>query len=149
MILAPADVRRALPDDPGDPVTIRQLAWLGDARLALVAGLDRGVSEIVAILERRRLVAATSRIFGRLRVESSPRGGFYSVWTGNDLFTVRDRNGRRIDFPSLPGIHALTWSPDERWTAVATEHSIYLFRANEAETAIRRLPVLARNLAWR
>jgi hypothetical protein len=149
VILTSSQLRRGLPDDPGDPITIRQLAWLSETRVVLVMSLDPGPSDIVAVLEGRRLLAATPRIFGRLRIETSPRGGFYSVWTGDNLFGIRDRDGLRIAFPSVPGIHALTWSPDERWTAAATEHSVYLFRTNEDETPVRRLPILARDLAWR
>jgi hypothetical protein len=149
VIFTSSQLRRGLPDDPGDPITIRQLAWLSETRVALVVSVDLGPSDIVAVLEGRKLVAATPRIFGRLRIETSPRGGYYSVWTGDDLFTIRDRNGLRIAFPSLPGVHALTWSPDERWTAAATEHSVYLFRTNDDETPVRRLPILARDLAWR
>jgi hypothetical protein len=84
-----------------------------------------------------------------MRVEASPHGNFFTAWYGDSLVTIRDRNGDLVTFPTIPRVRALTWSPDERWTAVATEHSVFVFRTNTSEASVRRLPIMAYELAWR
>jgi hypothetical protein len=44
--------------------------------------------------------------------------------------------------------HAIAWSPDERWTAVATRASVYVFRTEETDGTLIRIPITVRDLAW-
>jgi hypothetical protein len=151
--LTEADLRRAqISADRTGPLILKDLAWLSDSRLVTVVADfgPRGYQEHLSVIERDRLIGATISEFREgLRVETSPRGGFFAAWFGDSLVTIRDREGDLISFPPLQPVHALTWSPDERWTAAATEHSVFVFRTNEGEARVRRLPILARDLAWR
>jgi hypothetical protein len=132
---------------------ITTVAWLAATRLVAFARTSvRGAGDIQtgAVLVGSRLVGASPRIAAAdIRIETSPRGSYFAVWAGNALVGVYDSAGRTIILPLLSGIRALTWSPDERWTAVATRRSVYVFRTNEGEARVRRLPIVARDLAWR
>jgi hypothetical protein len=151
--LSPEELRRALPGGPKlGPLPIKGLAWLSNTRLVAIVG-DAGISgyrELLSVVESGEPVGPTISEFGEgLRVEASPRGSFFTAWYGSSLVTIRDRNGDLITFPPLPRVAAVTWSPDERWTAVATRRSVFVFRTNESEARVRRLPIVARDLAWR
>jgi hypothetical protein len=153
VVLSPRGLRRAnVSADTSGPLILKDVAWLSDSRLVTVVG-DAGISgyrEHLSVIEGGRVVGVAISEFGEgLRVEGSPRGNFVTAWFGDSLVTIRDREGDLISFPPLQRVRALTWSPDERWTAVATAHSVFVFRTNEGEARVRRLPIQARHLAWR
>jgi hypothetical protein len=153
VVLSTGDLRRApIGGEGSGPLISKDLAWLSDTRLVTVVG-DAGISgsrEHLSVIDDGRVVGATiSEFGGGMRVEASPHGNFFTAWYGDSLVTIRDRNGDRVALPTIPRVRALTWSPDERWTAVATEHSIFVFRTNTSEASVRRLPIMAYELAWR
>jgi hypothetical protein len=153
VVLSTGDLRRARIGGEGSgPLIQKDLAWLSDTRLVTVVG-DAGISghrEHLSVIDSGRVVGATISEFGEgMRVEASPHGNFFTAWYGDSLVTIRDRNGDLVTFPTIPRVRALTWSPDERWTAVATEHSVFVFRTNTSEPSVRRLPIVAYELAWR
>jgi WD40 repeat protein len=153
VVLSTGDLRRARIGGEGSgPLIPKDLAWLSDTRLVTVVG-DAGISghrEHLSVIDGGRVVGATISEFGEgMRVEASPHGNFFTAWYGDSLVTIRDRNGDLVTFPTIPRVRALTWSPDERWTAVATEHSVFVFRTNTGEARVRRLPIVAYDLAWR
>jgi hypothetical protein len=153
VVLSTGDLRRARIGGEGSgPLIPKDLAWLSDTRLVTVVG-DAGISghrEHLSVIDSGRVVGATISEFGEgMRVEASPHGNFFTAWYGDSLVTIRDRNGDLVTFPTIPRVRALTWSPDERWTAVATEHSVFVFRTNTSEPSVRRLPIVAYELAWR
>ncbi len=153
VVLSQGDLRRALisADDSG-PLVLKDLEWLSDSRLVAVVG-HAGISgyrEHLSVLDGGRVVGTLHSEFGEgMRVEASPQGNFFTAWYGDSLVTIRDREGDLIAFPPVARVRALTWSPDERWTAVATEHSVFVFRTNTGEARVRRLPIVASDLAWR
>jgi hypothetical protein len=131
-------------------LVVRAAAWLDRTRLVLVLDgkLDFGHEEVVAVYEGRTLVSATpseGRRYGR--IWTSPRGGFFAVEA--ESFLLFDRNGRRRSVPFFVGFRSLAWSPDERWTAVATEDGVHLFPTAAGSPRVQRLPIVARDLAWR
>jgi hypothetical protein len=151
-VLRERDLRRALVSaDPG-PLVPMQLAWLSDSSLVTVLG-DASISgyrEHVAVFNGPDVRGASFSEFGDgLRIEASPHGGFFTAWFGHSLVDVRNREGESVAFPQLTRVHALTWSPDERWTAVASENSVFVFRTDEIDASVRRLPIHASELAWR
>jgi hypothetical protein len=153
VVLSTGDLRRARIGGEGSgPLIPKDLAWLSDTRLVTVVG-DAGISghrEHLSVIDGGLVVGATISEFGEgMRVEASPHGNFFTAWYGDSLVTIRDRNGDLVTFPTIPRVRALTWSPDERWTAVATEHSVFVFRTNTSEASVRRLPIMAYDLAWR
>jgi hypothetical protein len=153
VVLSAGDVRHALADaNASGPLTLKAIAWLTNARLVTVVG-DAGTTgyrEHISVIVGGQAVGPTLSEFGDgLRIEASPRGNYFTAWFGDSLVTIRDRNADLITFPPLTRVVAVTWSPDERWTAAATEHSVFVFRTNEGEARLRRLPIEARDLAWR
>jgi hypothetical protein len=153
VVLSTGDLRRARIGGEGSgPLIPKDLAWLSDTRLVTVVG-DAGISgsrEHLSVIDDGQLIGAVISEFGEgMRVEASPHGNFFTAWYGDSLVTIRDRNGDLVTFPTIPRVRALTWSPDERWTAVATEHSVFVFRTNTSEASVRRLPIMAYDLAWR
>jgi hypothetical protein len=143
-----------------EPVVVTALAWLGQTRVLLVLASRPGGGGAVAVFERGRL-ARLPRLFGRFdRLRVSPRRRFVALSTrsatGEPAVWLVDRAGRLVatQFGS-PVTRALAWSPDERWTAVATRASVFVLPTDELELlrAGRQpptipLPVPARDLAW-
>ena len=151
VLLTASALHRALPETRG-ALVVKDLAWLSSTRFVIVVGDARttGYRELVPVIEGSRLVGATLSAFGEgLRLEASPRGSLFTAWYGDSLVTIRDRNGDLVTFPTIPRVRAVTWSPDERWTAAATAHSAFVFRTGEGEGRVRRLPIVAYDLAWR
>ena len=140
---------RAVP--PSRAVARRPSPGSHYTRLVTVVG-DAGISgyrEHLSVIDVRRIVGATISEFGEgLRLEASPRGSFFTAWYGDSLVTIRDRNGDLVTFPTIPRVQAVSWSPDERWTAAATARSVFVFRTNTSEPSVRRLPIVAYDLAW-
>jgi len=124
---------------------VLSLVWLSDTRLAAIT---KRLQYALEIREEplRVTVPGGRRPMRDLRV--SPRGSFVSLRANSRLLVI-DAAGRRVALPPFIDPRALTWSPDERWSAVATTHSIFLFRTEAPEARIRRLPISARDLAWR
>jgi hypothetical protein len=150
VLLSASELHRALPETLG-ALVVKDLAWLSNTRFVTVVGdaSINGYRELVPVIEGARLVGATMSAFGEgLRLEASPRGSFFTAWYGDSLVTIRDRDGDLIAFPTIPRVQAVTWSPDERWTAAATAHSVFVFRTNTGEARVRRLPIVAYDLAW-
>jgi hypothetical protein len=152
VVLSLGDLRRALISaDASGPLVLKDLKWLSTTRLVTVVG-DAGVSgyrEHLSVIDDGQLIGVVISDFGQgLRLEASPRGNFFTAWYGDSLVTIRDRNGDLAAFPTIPRVQAVTWSPDERWTAAATAHSVFVFRTNDAEARVRRLPIVAYDLAW-
>ena len=153
VVLSRGDLRRAQIGGEGSgPLVLKDVEWLSDTRLVTVVG-DAGVSgyrEHLSVIDDGQLIGAVISEFGEgLRLEASPRGNFFTAWYGDSLLTIRDRNGDLVTFPMIPRVRAVTWSPDERWTAAATARSVFVFRTNTSEPSVRRLPLLAYDLAWR
>jgi hypothetical protein len=68
---------------------------------------------------------------------------------GRGGLLVLGPDGLAASLPPLTDPRSITWSPDERWTAVATRNSVFVFRTNTGEARFTRLPVVARDLTWR
>jgi hypothetical protein len=152
VVLSRGDLRRALLSaDASGPLVLKDLEWLSDTRLVIVVG-DAGVSgyrEHLSVIDDGQLIGVVISEFGEgLRLEASPGGNFFTAWYGDSLVTILDRETDPIVFPQLPNVRAITWSPDEHWTAAATPNSVFVFRTNEAEARVRRLPIVAYDLAW-
>ena len=157
VVLSPDDLAeavRAHPDVPDHghvlPVGVEELAWLDDQHVVLaLSGVISGPREtMLAFFEGRRLTAV--EMGGALQLSDlrvSPRGGFVAV-RGGDGFLLLNRRGDLLPAPLLSEYRAIAWSPDERWTAVATGRGIAVFPTGESSVE-RRLPILAHDLAWR
>ena len=43
---------------------------------------------------------------------------------------------------------AVAWSPDERWTALATSQSVYIYQSDQPDGRVVRVPLEVRDLDW-
>jgi hypothetical protein len=139
-----------------------RVAWLGERRSAVLVrvrlrGRLRAVGPVtvLALYDGRRLLRAT-QYAGAFDLRLSPRRSFLGVLDASGEVAIVTRSGRQLmgpgDLPS-PATHAVAWSPDERWTAVATRWSVFLLPTSDLEEGRRpriiRLPLAVGDLAWR
>ena len=86
-------------------------------------------------------------------VRPSPRGGYYALLgpgvVAGDGSPIFSRDGDQLARPDgLPDPHAIAWSPDERWTALATDESVYVYPTEEPDRLVVRIPLPVRDLDW-
>lgn len=151
-------------DSPRD-VVVRRLAWLDDSRVAAIVSLRSNAvpqRTAIVVVDGGALVGSAPWLSSRsARFFVSPHGSFFAVaTTGPPRFFLLDRNaeaGALADVArdwfgrtSLTGARAIAWSPDERWTALAKDDSVYVFTTydRDGEPTLVRLPIAARDLAW-
>jgi hypothetical protein len=141
---------------------IRQAIWLSESRVALVINTRVRAQpgsrfDLVAIFEGRRLVAEplVNARFDELAVSASKSYLAVHGTMARGLFFI-DADGRLLARNPFPSGHHAAWSPDERWTAVATGGNTYLFRTAEVEffnsdarPPVIPIPVHAEDLEWR
>jgi hypothetical protein len=142
-----ATVRRALGAPRPRAVTVRDLAWLSDSRAVGILGW--GPEDVVAVFEGRDVVVAWPRV-GQpfLRLLASPQGNYFALQTEGGALLF-DRDGRQVPLPRVPRIHALAWSPDEQWLAIAAPRRLLIRPAAGDMRPPRTLEIEARDLAWR
>jgi hypothetical protein len=152
VVLSRADLRNALSRDPWglkDPV-LREAAWLDDDLVAVVAR-DRGRSDHVFVLFRgKELVGGPSFPYPRLvDLRVSPYGSYVSArFAGGQGLIMLDERGDLVSL-GIRAAHAVAWSPDEIWTALATDDGVFVFPTGERAIQLVRVPIIARDLIWR
>jgi hypothetical protein len=120
-------------------VSVEAVAWLRDTRFAAVLQPRREVT----VWERGRQVAESGRgAFTELR--PSPAGGYFAALGGSRV-AVFDRDGRLVWHAAG---HAIAWSPDERYAAVAGNERLAVVAAGTGRT-LAQLPIAARDVDWR
>jgi hypothetical protein len=141
---------------------ILQSIWLSETRVALiiralVRDQPESTYDLLAIFDGGDLVGepvGNSR-FDEL-VASPARRSLAVHGSAFRGLTFVDSDGRLLARNPIASGHHAAWSPDERWTAVATGGSTYVFRTAEIEffnsdarpQAIR-IPVHAADVEWR
>jgi hypothetical protein len=163
-----AELERAAlrhPNVPGDAevdVSVEDLVWLGRTRA--VARLDvtprgrlarLGPQPVIAVFESGRVVHTTSlfRTAGA-RLIASPTRRYVAFAPG--IVLRRDGSEATVP-PHLVHAHAVAWSPDGRWLALAQRAVVVLVDVESLERYDREggsvrtvtLPLFARDLAWR
>jgi hypothetical protein len=129
-------------------------------RAVRAVGLDAGRFVVLADSAsgpRDRVLAAfdgkrvrfvhPARLVGEARaIRPSSTGRYYALLgRALPLFTS---DGREVGVPDgLPPARAVAWSPDDRWTALATRASVYIFRS-ETRDPVVRIPIAVRDLDW-
>lgn len=133
-----------------------QAVSLDDERYVVLADSTyRPRERVVAAFDGKHVSFVHPRwLVGDARaVRPSPQGGYYALlgeeWLagiGSPIFT---RDGRQVGGPEgIPRPHAIAWSPDERWTALATDESVYVYPTEEPERLVVRIPLPVRDLDW-
>jgi hypothetical protein len=152
IVLSPADLRRALAGDPWrfrDPV-LREVAWMDNSLVAAIVR-ERGRNDhVFALFRGTRLVAAPPFPYPRLvDLRVSPFGGYVAArFAGGQGLIVLDERGDLVS-AGIRTAHAITWSPDEIWTALATNDGVFVFPTGERAIQLIRVPIAARDLVWR
>lgn len=142
---------------------VRDVEWLSRDRVALLLELRflgrleaLGPQQVLAVYEGRRLLDANPVLFGpqASRLEASPSRYYLALEPGR----IVRANGSDLDLPpALAAATEIAWSPRETWTAFATRAGVLLVRTRELERydadgtppRVLRIPVTARDLAWR
>ena len=134
---------------------VTDVVWLTATRFAVVINVGSRpapAEELIVVYEGDEPVAADVSYFsGFFDLEASPRGTY--IATRNDSrgsqLLLYDRRARAVPLPAwFPHVRDVAWSPDERWTAVATRASVYLFRTGARDRGLIRLPLVASDLVW-
>ncbi|HEU4450239.1 MAG TPA: hypothetical protein VFR63_09720 [Gaiellaceae bacterium] len=110
---------------------------------------------VLAVFEGRRARFVHPRwLVGDARaVRPSPRGGYYALLgpgvVAGDGSPIFSRDGRQQGRPEgIPHPRAIAWSPDERWTALATDESVYVYPTRRPGELVVRIPLAVRDLDW-
>ena len=124
---------------------------LGEERVAVLADSTYEPRErVLALLEGDRVVHVQPRwvIRGARFVRPSPNGAYFAAFTPEGASVVRQER-RSLAFPAaVRSPRAVTWSPDDSWTALATTESVYVFRSDRPNERIVRIPLAVRDLDW-
>jgi hypothetical protein len=130
-----------------DPV-LREVAWLTNATYAAIVR-DRATRQhAIAVMRGRSLV--TSPPFGYdllTDLRASPRGTYVAALINRRALVFLDDRGN-YQATGLRSAHAVAWSPDEAWTAAATDEAIYLYETETRAVELIRLPIVAADLVW-
>jgi hypothetical protein len=108
-------------------------------------------AQYLAFFDGRRLSIAYRLPAGNEEVvlRPSPRGRYVALRTpGRPGVSVFTRFGARVLLPQVASPRTIAWSPEDNWTALATLSSIYVFRSEEEETTLPRIPLAVRDLDW-
>ncbi len=88
-------------------------------------------------------------VYDARAIRPSPRGRYYALLGPYPNPRVFTRDGREVGRPDgVPAALAIAWSPDDRWTALATEESVYVFSSERPENRVVRVPLSVRDLDW-
>ena len=105
---------------------------------------------VLVLLHRGRVVRAqpTWLIPGVRFLRPSPTGVYFASM-GPDALGWFDRDADPLELPdSVQRPHAIAWSSDERWTALATAKSVYVFPSVRPDELIVRIPLAVNDFAW-
>jgi hypothetical protein len=151
VVLSRADLARAFAGPPWHlrDARAREIAWLDETRLAAVVRDGDGGDDLLALFREGRVVGTTPSPYSALSgLRASPRGSYVAARIGDaSALVLLDREGEFVPTP-LRG-HAITWSQDELWTAVAAREAIYVFATEGRANRFARIPIAARDVFWR
>jgi hypothetical protein len=151
LLLSRRDVLRALGRNPWGFTrpALAETAWLTASTFAAIVRDGAGGGSLLAVFRGLRLVGAPPFAYGSLvRLRASPYGTYAAAAVRGRGMVIVDRGGElRPD--GLSGAHAIAWSPDETWTAMAREDAVYLFQTGTRAVSLIRLPLVAADLDWR
>jgi hypothetical protein len=129
----------------------RQAVALAGGRYGILAEASRAASGQVFLVVRtgriERVVATDVGETDSLR--PSPNGRYLALLDpGGPDVRLFSAAGGIVPLPAVTSPHALAWSRDERWTALATRRSVYVFATKRPLGPVLRLPVRVRDLDW-
>jgi hypothetical protein len=124
---------------------------LGEERAVVLADSTYEPRErVLVLLEGDRVILVQPRwvIRDARFLRPSPSGAWFAAF-GPEGLQWFDANADPRAFPAaVRSPHAVTWSPDERWTALATDTSVYVFPTDRPDELVVRIPLAVHDLAW-
>ena len=128
-----------------------QAVSLGEERSVVLADSTYEPTErVLVLLEGDRVILVQPRwVIREARfIRPSPGGGSFAAF-GPEGLQWFDGDADPRAFPAaVQSPHAVTWSPDERWTALATDTSVYVFPTERPDELVVRIPLAVHDLAW-
>lgn len=154
VIVSKEELSRAVRRSTGleGPYRALQAVPLSRDRIAALltdrAGLDRVL--IVYEGDRALLVVPRRELGAGDVLRPSPRGTYVALIERDDgAVRIFSRDGEPVALPErVTNPHAIAWSPDERWTALATRASVFVFATEDPDGRLIRIPVSVRDLDW-
>jgi hypothetical protein len=130
------------------PRLVQEVAWTGERDYAVIAG-PQGARALIVHRDGRN-----TRLFQSVGVSlsgllASPTGRYLAARIGGSVFAFDSRRPGELGGPS--GARrpvAVTWSPDDRFTALASESSVYVSRSASPKQVVE-LPLSAIQISWR
>jgi len=136
--------------------------WLGERSLGLRAVQAVGFAEeryavlladeaqfhYMAFFEGPRVLQLYPLADEDYVLRRSPVANYVALLTRGASVQVFTRAGLPQPLPPVANPHAVAWSPDDNWTALATRRSLYVFRSGEDDNTLPRIPLVVRDLDW-
>jgi len=133
------------------PFRAVQAVGLGPDRLVVLADSTIDPTErVLVLLEHGRVILVQPRWVVREArfIRPSPLGTYFALF-GPDGVRLFDRNAGPLALPAAArDPQAVAWSPDERWTALATEDAVYVFPSEAPYDPMVRVPLAVHDLDW-
>lgn len=143
----------------------------GEARFSAVQAVSLGDNRYVVLVEGRYVSPQSGELDERVlavfdaddpllvqpgwivgqtvALRPSPDGSYFAALKADEEgLALFRRDGTAVELPRLPDAQAIAWSPDERWTALATPESVYVFRSERPEELVVRIPLEVNDLDW-
>lgn len=128
-----------------------QAVALGPERAVVLAdSIDRPEERVLALLEDGRVIGVQPRWVVREArfLRPSPQGAYFALFDPDGV-RLFDRDASPLALPAAARApQTVAWSPDERWTALATEEAVYVFPSEAPYDPMVRVPLAVRDLDW-
>jgi hypothetical protein len=154
VVLSRRELSRAVRDALGirDEVqagfrAVQAVALGGDRYLVLAESTYGPRDRLLAVLqgERPLFVQPMPGVDDAYAIRPSPRGEYFAV-LGRSL-RLYGRDGAVVDMP-VSDASTVAWSPDDRWTALATSRNVYIYESERPEGRVVRVPLEVHDLDW-
>lgn len=157
VLLTNRELLRPLEDGSSRPV-VKDIAWLTPTRLAVVLGFEE--EDMIALYEGSDLVDLVPGVGGRFtELTVSPRRSYLAARVARPSgFVFVDRDGRPFALreirrdsygrPPFTAGRAVTWSPDDSWTAIARSTTVVFFSMGRQRPNFVSVGLTAFDLAW-
>jgi hypothetical protein len=132
----------------GAPRLMQEVVWTGEDDFAAIAGPPGAMSLLVTRNGQEvSLFHSVGASLGGL--VASPHGRYFGARVGGSMFVFDSRRPGNLAPPAgAERATAVTWSPDDRFTALASESFVYLYPSAKPRRALA-LPLSAIQLDWR
>jgi hypothetical protein len=132
----------------GAPPLVQEVAWSGENDFAVIAG-PQGVRSLLVKRDGRTISLFKSVGASLSGLVASPYGRYFGARVGGSMLVFDSRRPGNLALPSgAERSTAVTWSPDERFTALASQSSVYVYPGDRPGRAVT-LPLTAIELDWR